>query len=401
MLLFLSMLGIFLSVILLSFNGKKFAATYFLGFFFFSLSVYAFSQYILLYSKSVFLITFFLHNFSALASLPYLIGPMLFLYIRSVLTDDPELKITDSLHLMPILIYFLVSIPQNCVPLSDKIADAITLFNNTDYIAHFKGTPLSGLFPVETILLSRPFLVLFYTLWAVGLFMHYLRRNKKTGVLSQQHFMTHWLTFLLSFLLLLVVSQILSISKAFNMHFSEIFFSLNIVRLLSGLGLIGLLISPFFFPAILYGLPRMPRSETPVIREVDNIELQSGKSTKTNYNLESDYLLAIHQKTEEFMKEARPYLQPGFNLPQLSVHVQVPAHHLSYYFREVKKQTFNDYRNEWRINHAKKLINEGKASEITLEAIGSLSGFSSRNTFISDFKKFEGESPGSYASRFN
>jgi AraC-like DNA-binding protein len=30
-----------------------------------------------------------------------------------------------------------------------------------------------------------------------------------------------------------------------------------------------------------------------------------------------------------------------------------------------------------------------------------LSGFSSRNAFIIDFKKFEGEPPGSYAARFN
>lgn len=401
MLLFLSILGVFLSVILLTFNAKRFAATHYLGFFFLSLSLNALSQYILLYSKSVFWVVLFLQNYAVLASLPYLIGPMLYWYIRSVLSDNPELKITDSLHLLPLLVYFLISIPQNSVPVSDKIADAIALLNDTDFIAHFKGTPLSGFFPVKAILLSRPLLVLGYLLWSVGLFTRYLRRNEKTGVLLQQQFMTHWLTFLLGFLLLLVVSQILSISKAFNMHFSEMFFTLNVVRLLSGLGLIGLLISPFFFPAILYGLPRMPRSETSVIPEVVETELQNEKSTKIRYNLESDYLSAIHQKTEEFMKEAQPYLQPGFNLPQLSVQVQVPVHHLGYYFREVKKQTFNDYRNEWRINHAKKLIAEGKASEITLEAIGMLSGFSSRNAFITDFKKFEGESPGSYSSRFN
>ena len=117
--------------------------------------------------------------------------------------------------------------------------------------------------------------------------------------------------------------------------------------------------------------------------------------------LESDYLHHIYEKTESFMKEHKPYLQSEFNLSQLSVHIQVPAHHLGYYFREIKKQSFNDYRNEWRINHAKKLIKEGKASEMTLEAIGMLSGFSSRNAFNTDFKKFEGESPGSFASRFN
>lgn len=401
MLLFLSILGIFLSVILLTFNAKRFAATHYLGFFFLSLSLNAFSQHILLYSKSVFLVLLFLQNYAVLASLPYLIGPMLYWYIRSVLSDNAELKIKDSLHLLPLLVYFLLSIPQNFAPLYVKITDALSLINDTDFIAHFKGSPLSGFFPVKAIMLSRPFLVLGYSLWSVALFTRYLRRNEKTGVFSQQQFMTRWLTFLLGFLLLLVVSQILSISKAFNMHFSEMFFTLNIVRLLSGLGLVGLLISPFFFPSILYGLPRMPRSETPAIPEVVDTELQAEKSAKIRYNLESDYLSAIHHKTEEFMKEAQPYLQPGFNLPQLSVHVQVPAHHLGYYFREVKKQSFNDYRNEWRIKHAKKLIEEGKASDMTLEAIGMLSGFSSRNAFITDFKKLAGESPGAYAARFN
>jgi AraC-like DNA-binding protein len=50
--------------------------------------------------------------------------------------------------------------------------------------------------------------------------------------------------------------------------------------------------------------------------------------------------------------------------------------------------------------HAKNLIKEGKNAELTLEAIGLLSGFSSRNTFFTAFKKAEGISPGSYAAKF-
>jgi len=74
----------------------------------------------------------------------------------------------------------------------------------------------------------------------------------------------------------------------------------------------------------------------------------------------------------------------------------IPAHHLAYYFREEKKQAFNDYRNEWRVGHAKKLIRDGKAKELTLEAIGLLSGFSTRNTFYTSFKRVEGVSPSTY-----
>lgn len=62
-------------------------------------------------------------------------------------------------------------------------------------------------------------------------------------------------------------------------------------------------------------------------------------------------------------------------------------------------QSFNDYRNEWRIKHSKKLIAEGKADELTLEAIGILSGFSTRNTFFNAFKRSEGISPGAYVEQ--
>ena len=131
MLLYLSIFGVFLSVILLFYNKEKSGSTFFLGFFFFSLSMYALSQYILLYSKSFVLIVIFLKNFACVSALPFVIGPMFYWYIRSVLYDNSELKITDSVHLLLMALYFVISVPQNLAPLSDKISDAITLLNNT------------------------------------------------------------------------------------------------------------------------------------------------------------------------------------------------------------------------------------------------------------------------------
>jgi len=59
---------------------------------------------------------------------------------------------------------------------------------------------------------------------------------------------------------------------------------------------------------------------------------------------------------------------------------------------------FTDFRNRWRVNHAKNLILEGKFNDLTLEAIGLLSGFTSRNTFLNAFKKAEGISPNAFLS---
>ena len=44
-------------------------------------------------------------------------------------------------------------------------------------------------------------------------------------------------------------------------------------------------------------------------------------------------------------------------------------------------------------------MKEGKAKDLTLEAIGKLSGFSSRNTFLTTFKKVEGITPTTFAAQ--
>lgn len=399
MLLFLSILGIFLSVILLFFNARKNGSTIYLGFFFLLISLYSFYQYVLLYSKSVFLIEILLVGFSIVFPMLYLIGPMLYWYIRSVLTDNSRLKRKDFWHLMPLIIYFLSSIPYNFVPLNDKIQAAIEVVKDVSFMQTYKATVLENIFPVTAMYLSRPALVLVYTLWSIGLFFNYLVKRKVSEVLSKQHFMKKWLCLLLGFLLVLEVTQILLIVKAFEMHFSELYFTLNVIRIFSATGMVGLMISPFFFPFILYGLPRMPESTILTDNEESKIRLEALEERKTKNHFETQYLNFIDQKAKFYIKQSQSYLQPDFNLAQLSAQIHIPIHHLYYYFREEKKQHFNDYINELRIDHAKMLIKKGLTKEHTLEAIGLISGFPNRNSFSTSFQKIEGIPPSAYVSQ--
>jgi len=194
---------------------------------------------------------------------------------------------------------------------------------------------------------------------------------------------------LFAFLFILILSHIGLILEVKIEEQIVIFYTLNFLLAASGIGLTGLLISPFFFPGVLYGLPRIP--ETPDINEHSTPEVPI--KNKNEPHFEADYLNLIRESSTSCMGELQPFLQSEFNLAQLSVLIHVPVHHLAYYFREVKKQTFNDFRNEWRVEYAKNLIREGKSTDLTLEAIGLLSGFSSRNTFLNGFKKLEGISP--------
>jgi len=84
-----SIIGIVLSTILLYFNARSNKSTIYLGLFFILVSTYSFIHFAIFSSGSIILIGIILVNFGFLT---YLIGPSLYLYIRSILEDDPRLK---------------------------------------------------------------------------------------------------------------------------------------------------------------------------------------------------------------------------------------------------------------------------------------------------------------------
>jgi len=396
MLSFLSLLGVFLSVILLLFNARKFKSSIYLGLFFLLLSLYGGYQYALLYSKSAKLLSFLLFNISLTASPVYLIGPMIYLYIRSVLTDNSKLKAYDFLHFLPAVLYFIVALPNGFVPWQDHMEVAKAVVGNGEFLMYYQPTIFNKIVPNYYMYISRPVLILIYATWSTGLLIHHLLKKKGTVFLSQQ-FMSKWMFLLLGLIIFLCFSQIWMITKSFKMHFTDLDNTFDIIRLVSALGLSILLVSPFFFPSILYGMPVLPES-------VINLRYKSERQKQTNEQpngnkttFELEYLNSMQQKIDVCMEKHQPYLQADFNLAYLSALIQVPVHHLAYFFREVKHEHFTDYRNSWRIEHAKSLMNEGEASDLTLEAIGLKVGFSNRNAFRTAFKKIEGCSPVEYS----
>lgn len=420
MVLFLSIAGIFLSILLISFSARNYRSSIYLGLFFFLLSLYAFYLYALIYSQSVFWVKFFLFLIPIFGTLLYLIGPMLFWYIRSVITDHHKLRKSDWWHFLPAAIFFFAALPGLFSSQAGYADAARVIASNADAIGTYKPTLLSVFMPFPVLFLSRPIIILGYTIAAIVILLRYFLNHDKSSTFHGQSFMRKWLITLLGSLFVLVLSHIF-ILLDFTSDTINLFAFLKTLQIISATAITGLLVSPFFFPAILYGLPRLPdtvvipgndaiaeetrMSKASIVSPGDlkqsNIEKESliSASKSNNSNFEFGYLEFIGKQTDHSMKEFQPYLQQDFNLAQLSALAHIPVHHLSYYFREVKQMSFTDYRNQWRVDHAKNLIHEGKFNELTLEAIGFLSGFASRNTFLNAFKKAEGTSPNAFLTQ--
>lgn len=402
MVLFLSLTGIFLSIILLVFNARKYKSSLLLGGFFFLISLYAFTQWVFSDSHSVLLWTiFFIHP----ASLYYLSGPMLLWYIRSVLNDRFSFRKRDLWHLLPAALFLFSTIPYLLLPLDVKTSNASMLATDFTNLRHIRASILYDFIHPGLIYLSRPLLLLGYTIWAVGLFLRFMFMRQNRTVFSHQRYMSYWLILLLVFVFLLTAGNLTAMAEAYHSQDIRVYMTQNLLHLISGIGLTGLLISLLLFPVILYGMPRIP--------ETRRIDLQRQKlpssadaiaiATRDDFTkpgFEAEYLDEIGLKLDLCMEELKPYLQHDCNLAYMAKLTSIPSHHLAYYFREIKQQPFTDYRNIWRIRHAKDMIRNGKNKELTLEAIGLLSGFSTRNTFYTTFKKVEGESPSSFNRNF-
>jgi AraC-like DNA-binding protein len=110
----------------------------------------------------------------------------------------------------------------------------------------------------------------------------------------------------------------------------------------------------------------------------------------TKYNLIEDEILeAIRSQI---------YLEAGFNLTHLATKTGVPYHHLTAYFNYYLGITFNDWKNNLRIEYILEQFDQGRNRRLTLETLAREAGFLSRSNFVDSFKKKMGMNPSQYVN---
>ncbi|REA64164.1 AraC family transcriptional regulator [Dyadobacter luteus] len=88
------------------------------------------------------------------------------------------------------------------------------------------------------------------------------------------------------------------------------------------------------------------------------------------------------------------FVNPNFTLEDAAKELKVTKHILSQYLNEKLGKSFSNLINEYRIEKAKELLRNEKSH--TVESIGYDSGFNSKSTFFTTFKKVTGLTPTEY-----
>lgn len=98
-------------------------------------------------------------------------------------------------------------------------------------------------------------------------------------------------------------------------------------------------------------------------------------------------------KLENWMETNRAYVNPQINLKEVAAALSTNTRYLSDAIRHATNQTFNDYINSLRLEHARRLILSDKFSQMTIEGIATEAGFSTRSNFYRLFRSKFGLTP--------
>jgi AraC-like DNA-binding protein len=405
--LFVSIIGLSLSILILFFNkGYKSANLYLAGFFFF-ISLYLLNNYIFTFSKSTFLVAVFI---TTIPTFFFLIGPLSYFYIRSIIRDNSKLSQTDYVHFALFFIAFLGTMPILFSFWVYKQEVAKILISNNWSI---KKLSINIFLPPTINQGIRPLHWLFYLFCNWQLFQKKYAKPIDTEIINHQYkLIKRWLLiFCTIFTLLTILLFFIIVSNLMYKDKATFLYQTYHILVTIGVVYIALNVSLLLFPHILYGLPVEVFIPSVFGRKENSIAIETSSfsdSTKTEESeianelklkftqlFSPEYLLNMKELLEQWELEEK-YINPDFNLNSLSVEAKIPLHHLSYYFNSFINVKFTDWRNKLRINYACKEMETGKSNDITIEALAANCGFSSQSTFIRSFKTYTELTPSEY-----
>lgn len=108
----------------------------------------------------------------------------------------------------------------------------------------------------------------------------------------------------------------------------------------------------------------------------------------------SEQHAVVLEKLKRVMSDEKPYLQPGFSLPDLAQRLRTTVHLLSQVINESLGKSFFEMTAEYRVEEAKKLLKEKQ--NIKVEEIAEQVGYNSKSSFNTAFKKITGKTPTEY-----
>ena len=294
----------------------------------------------------------------------FITAPALYLTVCTFTSLDQSFKKKYLLHFIPLFIILLFRLPffvtgQN--PEFPEAARKVVFFI------------IQSVLPVQSVV---------YWILSYKKLQQHLR-NINTFSSVTENIDLSWLK---SFLFLLLVILLI--------WFNLLYFDIQLVKDFT----------PFFYLVCIFFLAYFSLQQREIFKyspaEIEDLsEVVTGntspKAEKTK-RLSNEQLAVLNQKLIHLMEVEKLYLDNELNLPDLSSKINASSNETSYLINEIYDVNFYTFINTFRIEEAKKLLKSEQYTKLNILGIAYQSGFNSKTTFNTAFRKITGKSPTEY-----
>jgi AraC-like DNA-binding protein len=269
----------------------------------------------------------------------YLIGPLLYLYLKAITSKDFAFKPIHAVFLAPLVAIILFEILPT---------DNYAVWVEISQIWYFLFLVLSGIRVYD------------------------VRNNPD---IKLKYADTHWMNATLISATLIWISVNFLIFTEFNRFY------------LLEIGLI--------FTVTLYMQAYLAFRKFWNKKASETIDEKKTELTYTN----SEEASEIMKRLDEIMISKEAFINPNLNLPTLAQQIETTPHKLSEAINSTRKVNFTAYVNSFRIQKAKELLQSDEYQKFTIASIAYDCGFNTLSTFNLAFKKNTNSTPNEYRSK--
>jgi AraC-like DNA-binding protein len=296
------------------------------------------------------------HHEIVITMLFYLFGPFFYLYVNTLTGHNALPAKKYYLHFIPFIVCLLISGPIYLLTIQQENPHLIPEIFAGIVILH----------------------VLIYMAWSVKLLIYHSKKIKNSFS-SLDKINLRWLRFLIfGFTITWLFALYFDMQSKDEDDWDYVWLIVSLMMYL--IGYMGLKQPEIFSGKLIETMTGQDEKK------------QKYKKSALTETAAKDYLkkLLHHMQTE------KPHLNSSITLPELAQQLSISVHHLSQVINEKHQQNFFEFINQFRVEEAKKLLQDKKNDHLTIAAIGYESGFNYNSSFNSVFKKFTGKTPSQF-----
>lgn len=350
------------SIIFLKSRGTLFAnPNIYLAILFFISGIYCLTIYSMSLGHSLLFTVLLYGNFS---SLYFLIGPLIYFYLRSLRSGNTKISGGDFWHFIPFILVFLDTIPYYISPYAHKVGVVSQVFS--DWTSMF-SIQLGFFFQASHLYIFRPLLLTFYTVWGI----RFIRNNTVYFYKVLQAGKWLFVFLLLQLVVFVGMSSVFlgvwlenTFGYSFLNHPTEI-------KYISLLAYMVMVCTLYLFPQVIY---------------------LNADRFKRFFNPQDEFYYKMDQAINACYIFDKPFLKSDLTLHQFGELVQIDKKVLNDFFELYLFTNFTDEMNRLRIQFAKNLIKQGCLQKSCLQSLFKDSGFECAEDLSFYFSEFEGKS---------